>query len=67
MTMRVYLAGTAYDSADARMRAIDDIAARLESLPGAHATTVTDLVPLDDQGGSDGPAADRGSHVRRGP
>ncbi len=56
MTMRVYLAGTAYDSADARVRAVDEIAARLEALPGAHATTVTDLVPLDDQGGSDGPA-----------
>jgi predicted permease len=56
MTMRFYFAGTAYDAAEARTRAIDDIARRLDSLPGAHAATVTDLVPLDDQGGSDAPA-----------
>jgi predicted permease len=60
MTMRVYLAGTPYDAAPARIRAVDRIAAQLRTLPGAHAATVTDLVPLDDQGGSDGPAAVEG-------
>jgi putative ABC transport system permease protein len=60
MTTRFYLSGTAYDSADARVRAVDEIARRLESLPDAAAATVTDLVPLDDQGGSDGAAAIEG-------
>jgi hypothetical protein len=36
----------------------------LRTLPGAHAATVTDLVPLDDQGGSDEPAAVEGRVVR---
>jgi len=56
MTLRVYFAGRAYDSAEARVRAIDDIARRLDALAGAEAATVTDLVPLDDQGGADAPA-----------
>jgi predicted permease len=60
MTMRFYLSGPAYDSAEARVRAVDEISRRLETLPGAHAATVTDLVPLDDQGGSDAPAAVEG-------
>ena len=60
MTTRFYFSGTAYDSADARVRAVDEIARRLESLPDAVAATVTDLVPLDDQGGSDGAAAIEG-------
>jgi predicted permease len=60
MTMRVYLAGAAYDAEPARIRAVDEIAERLRTLPGAHASTVTDLVPLDDQGGADGPAAVEG-------
>jgi predicted permease len=66
MTMRVYMAGTAYDSADARIRAVDEISARLEGLPGAHTTTVTDLVPLDDQGGSDGPVEIEGRTLEEG-
>jgi predicted permease len=56
MTLRVYFAGRAYESAEARVRAIDDIARRLDALAGAEAATVTDLVPLDDQGGADAPA-----------
>jgi len=66
MTMRVYLAGTPYDAAPARIRAVDRIAAELRTLPGAHAATVTDLVPLDDQGGSDGPAAVEGRVFEEG-
>jgi putative ABC transport system permease protein len=66
MTMRFYLAGTAYDSAEARTRAVDGIARRLDGLGGAHAATVTDLVPLDDQGGSDAPAAVEGRTFAEG-
>jgi hypothetical protein len=61
MTMRVYFAGSAYDEADARIHAVDQIAARLDSLPGAQAATVSDLVPLDDQGGNDAPWRSKGS------
>jgi predicted permease len=56
MTMRMYFSGPRYDQAPERERAIDDIALRLRTLPGAHAATVSDLVPLDDQGGSDASA-----------
>jgi predicted permease len=66
MTMRFYLSGTAYDSTDARIRAVDAIAERLDRLPGAHAATVTDLVPLDDQGGSDAAAAIEGRTFEEG-
>jgi putative ABC transport system permease protein len=57
MTMRVYFAGREYDDTAARERVIDAIAQRLASLPGAEAATVSDLVPLDDQGGSDAAVA----------
>jgi putative ABC transport system permease protein len=66
MTLRVYLAGSAYDLETARARAVDAIAARLESVAGAHAATVTDLVPLDDQGGSDATAAIEGQTFESG-
>jgi predicted permease len=56
MTLRFYLAGPGYDTVEARVRTVDEIARRLDSLPGAYAATVSDLVPLDDQGGSDAPA-----------
>jgi putative ABC transport system permease protein len=60
MTMRFYLAGARYDAVESRTRTVDEIARRLGTLPGAHAATVTDLVPLDDQGGSDAPAVVEG-------
>jgi predicted permease len=66
MTMRFYLAGPAFDAVEARVRAVDEIATRLEALPGAHAATVSDLVPLDDQGGSDAPAAVEGRTFEKG-
>jgi putative ABC transport system permease protein len=56
MTMRFYFAGPAYETAEARHRFVDEIGRRLETLPGAAASMVSDLVPLDDQGGSDSPA-----------
>ena len=66
MTMRVYFAGAAWDEESARARAVDEIARRLETLAGAQAATVTDLVPLDDQGGSDAPAAIEGRAFEEG-
>jgi putative ABC transport system permease protein len=66
MTMRVYLAGAPYDTEAARIGAVDRIAERLRALSGAHATTVTDLVPLDDQGGSDSTAAVEGRVFEKG-
>ena len=54
MTLRFYLAGTAYDRPEAQLRVVDAIADRLAGVAGAQAATVTDLVPLDDQGGNDG-------------
>lgn len=66
MTFRVYFAGTAYDEPEARMRAVDEIATRIESLGGTHGGTVTDLVPLDDQGGTDAPAAVEGRAFEKG-
>ncbi len=56
MTARFYLAGSAYDDAEVRARTVDAIAGRLALIPGAEASTVSDLVPLDDQGGLDAPA-----------
>jgi putative ABC transport system permease protein len=66
MTMRVYFAGSAYDQVGARVRAVDQIAEKLRALPGAHAATVSDLVPLDDQGGSDSPALVEGRVFEEG-
>ena len=60
MTMRVYFSGKAYDERDIRARAIDRLSTRLSAIPSAHAATVSDLVPLDDQGGSDVPVAIEG-------
>ena len=56
MTFRFYLSGHPYDQTAPRFDVVDRIAERLASLPGAAAATVTDLVPLDDQGGSDATA-----------
>jgi predicted permease len=55
MTMRVYFAGSTYDDQERRVAVVDTLAQRLTGLAGAHAATVADLVPLDDQGGSDAP------------
>jgi predicted permease len=66
MTARVYFAGKAWENPERRARALDDLAERLRTLPGAHAATVTDLVPLDDQGGSDGPVAIEGRTFEEG-
>jgi predicted permease len=66
MTFRVYFAGPRYDAAEARARAVDAIARGLKALGGAHAATVSDLIPLDDQGGSDSPVAVDGRSFEEG-
>ncbi len=66
MTMRVYFAGARYQQATERERAVDAIATLLRALPGARAGAVSDLVPLDDQGGSDAKAEIDGRTFDRG-
>jgi predicted permease len=66
MTMRVYLAGPAYRAPGAGSRFVDALAVKLRTLAGAHAATVTDLVPLDDQGGRDTQVAIEGHTYAEG-
>jgi predicted permease len=66
MTCRVYFAGAAYDDAEVRSRAVDAMARSLEGLGGAHAATVSDLIPLDDQGGSESGVAVEGRSFEDG-
>ncbi len=54
MTMRFYLPGARYDSAGPRTRVVADIARRMQALPGVEAAAVSDLIPLDDEGGAEG-------------
>jgi len=60
MTSRVFFAGPKYNEPADRERAVDEISARLRTIAGAEAATISDLVPLDDQGGSDAPVAIEG-------
>jgi predicted permease len=66
MTMRVYLAGPTYRATEAGSRFVDALAVKLRTLAGAHAATVTDLVPLDDQGGRDTQVAIEGHTYAEG-
>ncbi|MGD8601594.1 MAG: ABC transporter permease, partial [Gemmatimonadota bacterium] len=52
MTMRFYLPGEAYDSRDARVRAVRDIQEALETVPGVAHAAISDLIPLEDDGGA---------------
>jgi putative ABC transport system permease protein len=54
MTMRFYLPGAPYDSVNVRLRFVDDVLRRVRAVPGVSAATVSDLIPLDDEGGADG-------------
>lgn len=51
LSMRVYLAGDAFDALDARARGIDAMAAELATLPGVQAAAATTSIPGDDGGG----------------
>jgi putative ABC transport system permease protein len=65
MTMRFYLPGTRYDSADVRRQKVEDILARVQALPGVEAATISNLIPLGG-GGSGGNAIAEGKEVERG-
>ncbi len=56
MTMRVVLPGARYDAPDARARAVAQMVRGLSAVPGVTAATISDLIPLDDEGGSEGQA-----------
>jgi putative ABC transport system permease protein len=52
MTLRFYLPGAAYDGARERNQVVEDILRRASSSRGVVDVTVSDLIPLDDEGGS---------------
>lgn len=52
MTMRFFLPGERYDSARTRAQIVEEIGRRVEAVPGVSAATISDLIPLDDEGGS---------------
>ena len=54
MTMRFFLPGARYDSLQPRLAVVDEVLRRVTAIPGVEAATVSDLVPLDDEGGSSG-------------
>ena len=66
MTLRVYFAGPEYDSSEARARAVDAIVRGVQTLVGVDSATISDLVPLDDQGGSDSAVAIDGRSFEKG-
>jgi putative ABC transport system permease protein len=51
MTLRFYLPGDAYESADAKARRVDDVVRRVEGLPGVQAAFASNFVPLGGGGG----------------
>ena len=65
LTMRFYMSGEAYATADARLRRIEDIVTRVEALPGVDAVFASALVPLSGGGGG-GPTIVDGRPVERG-
>jgi hypothetical protein len=66
MTSRVFFAGPKYNEPAERERAIDEISARLRTIAGAEAATVSDLVPLDDQGDRMRPSRLKAACLQRG-
>jgi putative ABC transport system permease protein len=51
MTMRFFLPGTAYESAESKARRVDDIVTRVETLPGVQAVFASNFIPLGGGGG----------------
>ena len=58
LTLRLYLAGDAYDPIDAKAAFFRRAADRLRSLPGVRAAAATTSIPTDDGGGSARAVAD---------
>ncbi len=54
LTLRVYMTGQTYASADQRVQRIDDIVRRIESLPQVEAAFASNFIPLSAGGGGGG-------------
>ncbi len=65
MTLRIYLPGAAYESAEAKARRVEEIVRKIESLPGVQAAFASNFVPLGG-GGSGGSVIVEGKTVPRG-
>lgn len=61
LSLRLYLAGDAYDDQGVRARAIRDAVARVAVLPGVQAAAATGAIPADDGGQTVRVVSDRGS------
>ena len=66
MTMRFYLPGAGYESADAKARRVEDIVRRVEGLPGVQAAFASNFVPLGSGGGGGGNVIVEGKPVEPG-
>ncbi len=64
MTMRFYLPGAQYDSTRSRDQVVSEVLRRVEASPGVDAATISDLVPLDDEGGSSSEALAEGAEQK---
>ena len=65
MTMRVFMTGTKYETADAKAQRMEDIVRRVEALPGVQAAFASKLIPLGDGGGTS-PVVIDGKPVEQG-
>jgi putative ABC transport system permease protein len=53
LTMRIYLTGDAYRDDGAKLRRVEDVVRRLETVPGIEAVAVSNTIPLSGGGMSD--------------
>jgi predicted permease len=65
LTMRFSLPGPAYEPGDAKARRVEEIAGRVEALPGVESAFASNFVPLSG-GGSGGQVVVEGTTVERG-
>lgn len=65
MTMRFYLPGTAYETAEGKARRVEDIVRRVEALPGVEAAFASNFIPFGG-GGSGGNIVVEGRTVEAG-
>jgi putative ABC transport system permease protein len=66
MSMRFFMVGAPYDPPDARVRRVEDVIGRVESLPGVVAAFSSNYVPLSGGGGG-GRVVIEGQPETRGP
>jgi putative ABC transport system permease protein len=65
MTMRIYLPAGRYEKDEAMSARVEDVARRLETIPGVEAVSASNNIPLSG-GGGDGPVAVEGRSFPRG-